>query len=135
MDKYLGNGVHHIGQLLASLFLAILFLQSGLDKVFDWKGNLSYFKSHFSKSPLKASVPLLLPVITIFETAAGVLCGLGVLEIIAKSTMHFAFAGTVVAGLNIVMLFFGQRMAKDYEGAAVLASYFVLILFALNLYR
>jgi hypothetical protein len=32
------------------------------------------------------------------------------------------------------MLFFGQRLAKDYAGAAVLASYFLLVLFGLYLY-
>ena len=42
-------------QLLVLTFLAILFLQSGLDKVFNYKDNYEYFKSHFSKSALNFS--------------------------------------------------------------------------------
>ena len=44
-------------QILTAAILAILFLQSGLDKIFDWKGNLSWLKSHFGSSPLKSVVP------------------------------------------------------------------------------
>ena len=35
-----GVDVTQVLRLLVTAFLAILFLQSGLDKVFDWKGNL-----------------------------------------------------------------------------------------------
>ena len=35
-------------------------------------------------------------------------------------------AGLLVAALNFLALFFGQRIAKDYEGAAVLVNYFIL---------
>ena len=44
-------------QVLAVFFLAILFLQSGLDKVFDWKVNLEWLKSHFANSILGNVVP------------------------------------------------------------------------------
>jgi hypothetical protein len=33
-------------------FLAILFLQSGIDKVVDRRGNLEWLNGHFAKSPL-----------------------------------------------------------------------------------
>ena len=39
-------------QIFAVSFLAILFLQSGLDKVFDWKVNLEWLKGHFADSIL-----------------------------------------------------------------------------------
>ena len=35
--------------------VAILFLQSGLDKALDWKGNLAWLTGHFAKSPLLTS--------------------------------------------------------------------------------
>jgi hypothetical protein len=63
----------YLVQLFASLFLAILFVQSGVDKIVDRPGNLEWLKGHFAKSPLAGMVPLLLTVITILETAAGVL--------------------------------------------------------------
>ena len=54
-------------QVFAVSFLAILFLQSGLDKVFDWKGNLEWLKSHFAKSILGKVVPILLGIITFLK--------------------------------------------------------------------
>ena len=46
-----------VTQILTTMFLAILFIQSGIDKVIDKEGNLSWLKSHFSNSPLKNSIP------------------------------------------------------------------------------
>ena len=42
-----------------------------------------------------------------------------------------AFYGAVVSALAIIALFFGQRIAKDYPGAAVLVPYFLLTLLAI----
>jgi diacylglycerol kinase len=36
-----------------------------------------------------------------------------------------------VAALNLIMLFFGQRVAKDYGGAAILVPYFILTMVGL----
>ena len=60
-------------QIFASAFLAILFLQSGIDKVVDRRGNFEWLKGHFAKSPLAGIVPALLICITILELAAGAL--------------------------------------------------------------
>jgi hypothetical protein len=49
----------HFLQIFASAFLAILFLQSGIDKVVDRRGNLEWLKGHFAKSPLAGVVPAL----------------------------------------------------------------------------
>ena len=40
----------HLLQILCLIFLSILFLQSSIDKIYDWKGNIDFFKSHFSKT-------------------------------------------------------------------------------------
>ena len=65
----------YLMQIFASAFLAILFLQSGIDKVVDHRGNFEWLKGHFAKSPLAGIVPALLICITILEVAAGVLSG------------------------------------------------------------
>ena len=44
-----------------------------------------------------------------------------------------AFYGAAVSGVAIVALFFGQRMAKDYAGAASLIPYFLLTLASIYL--
>jgi len=123
----------YVMQILISAFLAILFLQSGIDKVVDRRGNLDWLKGHFVKSPLAGVVPLMVFAITTLELAAGALSAIGcALIIISRGTM-VAFYGAVVSGLSILALFFGQRMAKDYAGAAILVPYFLLTLIAIYL--
>jgi hypothetical protein len=120
-------------QLLASLFLAILFLQSGFDKVVDRQGNLEWLKGHFAKSPLAGAVPLLFTVLTIIEAAAGLLSGIGFLALIFARNSMIAFYGAVISAIAILCLFFGQRMAKEYAGAAILVPYFLVTLVAIYL--
>ena len=115
-------------QIFAVSFLAILFLQSGLDKVFDWKGNLEWLKGHFAKSILGGVVPVLLGVITLVEVAAGVFSAIGVVNILVGNGDFMAFIGAVLSAIALLMLFFGQRMAKDYAGAGGLVPYFILTL-------
>ncbi|MGE3824745.1 MAG: DoxX family protein [Bacteroidia bacterium] len=115
-----------IVQTFVSVFFAILFLQSGLDKVTDRKGNLEWLTGHFLKTFLKGMVPMMLTTVTIVELAAGTFSVIGVVEAVFFKTFCFAFAGTVFAALAFVMLFFGQRIAKDYAGAATIASYFIV---------
>jgi hypothetical protein len=120
-------------QVAASAFFAILFLQSGIDKVVDRRGNLEWLKGHFAKSPLAGIVSLLVAMITILELAAGVLSAIGCAMIIFAHDSTVAFYGAVLAAVSIIALFFGQRMAKDYTGAAVLVPYFLLALSAIYL--
>jgi len=127
------EGALYLLQAFASAFLAILFLQSGIDKVVDRRGNLEWLQGHFAKSPLAGVVPLLITVITIFEIAAGALSAGGCAMIILTRNSTLAFYGAVIAAVSIIALFFGQRMAKDYAGAAALVPYFLLALSAIYL--
>ena len=120
-------------QLLASAFLAILFLQSGIDKIVDRHGNLEWLKGHFAKSPLARMVPVLLTAITILEVGAGALSAIGCVLIILLNDSTIAFYGAILSAAAVTALFFGQRLAKDYAGAAVLVSYFLLTLVAIYL--
>lgn len=115
-------------QVFAVSFLAILFLQSGLDKVFDWKGNLEWLKDHFAKSILVGMIPILLGVITLVEVAAGVFSAIGAVNILIGNSDFMAFIGAMLSAIALLMLFFGQRIAKDYAGAGGLVPYFILTL-------
>jgi hypothetical protein len=126
-------GTVYLMQILASAFLAILFLQSGIDKIVDRRGNLEWLNEHFAKSPLAGVVPAMLTAITILEIAAGALSAIGCVVIIFSRDSTVAFYGAVISAIAIVSLFFGQRMAKDYAGAAVLVPYFLLALGAIYL--
>lgn len=120
-----------IVQVLAVSFLAILFLQSGLDKVVDKKGNLDWLSSHFANSPFKNFVPVLFFTITVFELLSGILNLLGVVFLLLEGSLMLALYGTILASVALIMLFLGQRIAKDYVGAQSLVSYFILTILTL----
>jgi hypothetical protein len=120
-------------QIFASAFLAILFLQSGIDKIVDRAGNFEWLRGHFAKSPLAGIVPALLICITILEVAAGALSAVGCVLIILLKDSTIAFYGAILSAAAITALFFGQRIAKEYAGAAVLVPYFLLTLVAIYL--
>jgi hypothetical protein len=123
----------YLMQILVAALLAILFLQSGIDKIVDRRGNLEWLNAHFAKSPLAGTVPALLIAITILEVAAGVLSALGCVLLLVMRDSTVAFCGAVISAVAIIALFFGQRLAKDYAGAAVLVPYFLLALVAIYL--
>ena len=120
-------------QVLVSAFLAVLFLQSGIDKVVDRTGNREYLNAHFARSPLAGTVGPMFLVITILEVSAGALSGVGCALLLLTRDSTVAYLGAVIGGINIVALFFGQRVAKDYAGAAALVPYFLLALTAIYL--
>jgi diacylglycerol kinase len=126
-------GAVYLMQILVAALLAILFLQSGIDKIVDRRGNLEWLKGHFAKSPLAGTVPVLLTAITILEVAAGVLSALGCVLVLVMRDTTVAFCGAVISAIAIIALFFGQRLAKDYAGAAVLVPYFLVALVAIYL--
>jgi diacylglycerol kinase len=123
----------YLMQLFAAAFLAILFLQSGIDKVVDRPGNLEWLKGHFAKSALAGVVPVMLTTITILELAAGILSAIGCIFVLLSHDSTVAFYGAIISAIAILALFFGQRMAKDYAGAAVLVPYFLFALLAIYL--
>ncbi len=120
------TGAIHLLQIFGSSFLAILFLQSGIDKLIDYRNNLEWLKGHFAKSPLGGVVPILLKAITLLEVTAGALSAIGCIMLIVSRESTVAFYGAVISAVAIIALFFGQRMAKEYAGAAVLVPYFLL---------
>ena len=127
------TGAVYLTQIFGSAFLAILFLQSGIDKVIDHRSNLEWLKAHFAKSQLAGVVSVLLAAITILEVAAGALSAIGCVILIISRETTLAFYGAVISAVALIALFFGQRMAKDYAGAAVLVPYFLLTLVAIYL--
>ena len=127
------DSAFYILQILVSAFLAILLLQSGIDKIVDRRGNRAYLEQHFAKSPLAGTVGPMFAVVTILEVSAGALSGVGCAVLLLTHDSTVAFLGAIVGGINLTALFFGQRVAKDYAGAAALVPYFLLALTAIYL--
>lgn len=120
-------------EILILLFLIITFLQSGIDKIMDWKGNVSFIKEHFKNSPLKNNVPYLLGIILILEIVASFLMILGIYEIIISGQKEIALIGVEICAITLLFLLIGQRLAKDYAGAMSLSVYFILTVFGVFL--
>ncbi len=123
-----------LARFLVTAFFAVVFLQSSADKLLDRDGNIAYFSDHFKNSPFPPeAVPLLFWMLTAVEAAAGVLCGLG---LVCFSWVHPGFGvaafGIHVAGVALLCLLVGQRLAKDYAGAAVVAAYFAVAVIGLG---
>ena len=123
----------HPTQILILIFLIIIFLQSSIDKIFDWKGNLSFLTGHFADTPLQGLVPILLGTIMLTEMAAGILCAVGLFQLVVFDDNSMAYYGAILACIALLMLLFGQRLAKDYEGAKTIAVYFVPAVFLVYL--
>ena len=123
----------YVVQTFAAAFLAILFLQSGIDKIVDRRGNFEWLKGHFAKRPFAGIVPVLLIAITILEVAAGSLSAVGCVLVIVMRDSTVAFYGAVISAVAVLSLFFGQRIARDHAGAAVLVPYFLVTLIAIYL--
>ncbi len=117
--------MNNITSILILIFLAITFLQSGYDKLFYWKDNVDWLKGHFSKTPLKNSVPLALANILVLELISGILCVVGCIELLVNNGRIFGFYGAVFSCITLLMLLFGQRLAKDYDGARTIVIYFI----------
>jgi uncharacterized membrane protein YphA (DoxX/SURF4 family) len=117
--------MNNIASILILIFLAISFIQSGHDKLFHWKDNVDWLKGHFSKTLLKNHVPLALLNILILELVSGILCIVGCIELLINNGRLFGFYGAVFSCITLIMLLFGQRMAKDYDGARTIVIYFI----------
>lgn len=121
-------------KLLATLYSAVLFLQSGFDKVFDYAGNKGFINGLFEKTILRPFLPLLMPVITLLEVSAGVVSLVGLVVLLLSGQETLAVLGLVLGAKAILLLFMGLRIAKDYAGAAAITGYFVFYLAALALF-
>ena len=127
--------IKELPALFAALFTAILFIQSGLDKVFDWKGNLEFLTGHLSKTFVAGMVPLMLGTITLMEIVTGLLSAIAIVYFFTTGSTLLIFIAGALGAASLTALFFGQRIAKDYPGAAVLVPYFILMLIVMYLTR
>jgi len=121
----------HITEIILLLFLAVTFLQSGLDKILDWKGNIGWLKEHFSKTFMGKMVEINVAIILVIETIAGVLAVLGIYQLIVNDNVTLGFYAAILSAITLLLLLFGQRVAKDYDGARTIVIYLIPTIFAL----
>jgi drug/metabolite transporter superfamily protein YnfA len=117
--------MNNIASILILVFLAITFLQSSQDKIFNWKENIDWLKDHFKDTPLRNQVPLALLNVLLLELISGILSIVGAIEIAVNSGRVYGLYGAIFSCITLIMLLFGQRLAKDYDGARTIVLYFI----------
>ncbi|MBN8565182.1 MAG: DoxX family protein [Flavobacteriales bacterium] len=110
---------------LILLLLTLTFLQSGYDKLFYWKDNLTWLKEHFSKTLLKNVVPQALGFILVLELFTSILAIAGMVQLLYNGNREYGFYAAVMSCITLLFLLFGQRLAKDYDGARTIVIYFI----------
>ena len=81
-----------------------------------------------SNSPVIKIIPIMLLILTFLEIIGSLMLGYGVYYAFVNRSTLWIFYGFVVIAITIIILFAGQRIAKDYLGAADLVPYFILIM-------
>lgn len=126
-----------IACFLSAIFFSILFLQSGFDKLINRSDNITYFRESFSKTYFNNYILFLFWIITFLECVTGIICFFSLFFLCSATTIPLAYngisIGLILSNITIICLFMGQRIAKDYAGAASLSGYFLISLMGLFL--
>ena len=120
-----------IVQILSSIFFSIVFFQSGIDKVVDRKGNINFFENHFKNTLFHKIYAQALTALMLLELIAAILCAYGCIYSIVYKDTGFIFYGLLVTSFVLLSLLLGQRIAKDYIGAADITIYFIMCIISI----
>ena len=117
-----------------SVFLGIVMTQSGFDKIFNWEGELDFITGKFANTPLSNFSTFGLIQVTILEILSGLISLFGSIMALFYNDYSYGIMGLILAAASLAILMLGQRISKDYEGAAVLVPYYILTMFGLFVY-
>ena len=115
-----------IAQILVSIFFSIVFFQSSIDKINDRSGNLKFFHHHFKGTFFQNYISISLNFLVILEITSASLCSFGIFYKFSYHDSIFIYYGLLMSAIALLSLLFGQRLAKDYAGAADITIYFIL---------
>ena len=115
-----------IAQILVSIFFSIIFFQSSIDKINDREGNLKFFNQHFKETFFQNYTSISLNLLVLLEITSAFLSFLGVFYKLLHHDSIFIYYGLLMSAIVLLSLLLGQRLAKDYAGAADITIYFIL---------
>ena len=118
--------MNNTASVLVLAFLALTFIMSVHEKVFHWNDTMAWLKPHFEKTILKNRIPIATGVLVLFELISGILCIIGIVELYINGGRMFGFYGAVYSCITLLFMLFGQRLAKDFDGARTIAIYFMV---------
>ncbi len=116
---------------LCSLFLAVTFIQSGFNKLTEYKENKLYFISQMEKTLLRHLAFVIWPLIILLELCSGLISLGGIVMVLVNGSIEFLGLGCFLSSVTLICLLLGQRMAKDYAGASTLTGYFIISILGL----
>lgn len=120
--------------LLVLLFILLTFAFSGVEKIRGWQGQLSWLKAHLKGTFLAPIMPLLLGVLIVLDLAVSILCILGLFFMFYNGELSVGLYACNLAAIVLLFLLFGQRMAKDFQGAFTIVGYYIVVLFGVWLF-
>ncbi|MDG2052671.1 MAG: DoxX family protein [Flavobacteriaceae bacterium] len=119
--------------LFILVFFLIVFVQSGTDKAFDFKGNLSFLNDSLGLFFSRTLIVIALISVTILELISGILCLIGIIDFIFNNSNFIGLLGLTIGAVALLVLLLGQRISKNYDGAKTIAIYFILAMMGLAL--
>ena len=120
-------------QILIIIYILITFAYSALEKVFQWKESIDYYRSHFKDTFMEKLIPPSLLLVIFLEVITVVFLALGIYDLILLNQKQTGFYGLILAAITLLGLMIGQRIAKDYSGAMLITVYFILTVFGVFL--
>jgi len=76
-------------------------------------------------------VPMLLGIVLILEIVTALYSIAGIYDLIANNATNTGTIAMFLGCITLLMLLFGQRVAKDYQGALTITCYFIVAIFGL----
>jgi uncharacterized membrane protein YphA (DoxX/SURF4 family) len=115
-----------IAFVLVLVFFLIVFIQSGADKVYDYKENLGFLKDLLGGVFSQPLIAFALILVAILELISGILCLIGVVGTVFNNSNTIGLTGLIIGSVALLVLLFGQRLSKNYDGAKTITIYFIL---------
>ena len=85
--------------------------QSGLDKIFNWEGELEFMTEKFSKTVLSNFSTIGLIQVTILETLSGLISLFGSIMVLFFDDESYGIIGLILAAVSFSILMAGQRIS------------------------
>lgn len=121
---------------LGLLIFAIVWLQSGISKLIDFKGELAYFNQQLKSTwCIKHMVKESLVLVTVLEIGSGLIQIAAIFSLWTGHDLILSYWAGLASLFTLFTLITGQRMAKDYTGAQGIMAYIaaaIIFLFILH---
>jgi hypothetical protein len=77
-------------------------------------------------------IELALISVTILELTSGILCLIGIINFVFNDSNFIGLLGLIIGSIALLVLLFGQRVSKNYDGAKTIAIYFILAMVGIS---